>query len=242
MDLIGKVALVTGSARRLGRAIALELARGGADAALHYHRSADQAGATRDAIAALGRRAEVFPADLADPRQIESLFATLARSFGRLDVLVNNAAVYAPTPLEALSAEQWDAHLAVNARAAALCIRHAIPLMPAGGVVVNIADSVAPHGRAGYAAYCASKGALLALTRSAAIELAGRNIRVNAVSPGLALWHDDATDAQRAAVLAEIPMRRPGAPADVAAAVAFLVRGDYVTGQEIRVDGGWHME
>jgi len=241
MELTGKVALVTGAARRLGRAIALELARGGADIALHYHRSAEQATATGGEITALGRRAELFRADLTDPRQIQRMFAAVGAAFGRLDILVNNAAVHDRTPIQSLTARQWDAQFAVNARAAALCIRHAIALMPAGGAIVNIADAAAMHGRADYAAYCASKAASLALARSAARALAGRNIRVNAVSPGLALWHENVPDAEKSAVLEQIPMKRIGAPEDIAAAVLFLIRNDYITGQDIRVDGGWHM-
>ena len=241
MELAGKTALVTGSARRLGKSIALALARAGADVALHCHRSITDAAQTREEIAALGRRAEVFPADLADPRQIEELFAAVARSFPRLDVLVNNAAVYAPTPIESLTAEQWDAQSAVNARAPALCIRHAIALMPAGGAIVNIADSSGPSGRADYTAYCASKAALAALTRSTALSLARRNIRVNTVSPGVALWHQNATESEKSAVIAQIPMKRAGTGDDVASAVLFLIRSDYITGQDLRVDGGWHM-
>ena len=241
MELTGKVALVTGAARRLGRSIALALARAGADVAIHCHRSVASAAQTREEITALGRRAEVFPADLADPWRIEELFAAVARFFPRLDVLVNNAAVYAPTPIETLTAEQWDAHAAVNARAPALCIRHAIALMPAGGVIVNIADATGPSGRADYPAYCASKAALAALTRSAARSLARRNIRVNAVSPGVALWHEDASESEKSAVIAQVPMKRAGTGEDVAAAVLFLIRSDYITGQDLRVDGGWHM-
>jgi NAD(P)-dependent dehydrogenase (short-subunit alcohol dehydrogenase family) len=241
MELTCKVALVTGAARRLGRAIALELARAGANIMLHYHRSSEEATRTRDEIIALGRQAELFQADLADPRQIERLVIAVGKSFGRLDVLVNNAALYDRTPIETLTAEQWDAELAVNARAPALCIRHAIGLMPAGGAIINIADAAAPRGQADFAAYCASKGALLALTRSAARALGARNIRVNSVSPGLAMWHEDASEAEKAWVLEQIPMKRIGSPADIAAAALFLVGNDYVTGQDIRVDGGWCM-
>jgi len=241
MDLAGKTALVTGGAKRIGRAIALELARAGASVAVHYGRSRDEAAALAEEIRRLGVRAEAVHADLADPAQIEAMFAELRRAFARLDVLVNSAGVYDRTPIDTLTAEQWDAQMDVNARAAALCIRHALGLMGEGGAIVNITDSAAGRGFAGFPAYCASKGAMLALTKSAARALAGRGIRANAVAPGVAVWQPDVTEEQKAKVLAHVPMRRSGTPEDVAAAAAFLLRQDYITGQELRVDGGWHM-
>ena len=242
MELHQKLALVTGSARRIGRAIAIELARAGADIAVHYGRSQAQARDTAEQIRRLGRRAELFQADLRQPEQIASLLAAVGQAFGRLDVLVNSAAIYDRTPLAELTAEQWDTQMAVNARAAALCIRHALPLMrEAGGAIINITDISAEKPWPGYAAYCASKAALVALTKSAAKALAGLKIRVNAVAPGVAEWHQGATEAQKQAVLAQVPLRRAGSAADVAAAVVFLARQDYITGQNLRVDGGWHM-
>jgi len=241
MDLEGKVALVTGAARRLGREIAVALARAGCDVAAHFNHSGDDARATVREIAATGRRAELFQADLSDPAQIAAMFASLGEELGRLDVLVNNAAVCERTPLERLTAEQWDAQIAVNARSAALCIRHAVELMPDGGAIVNITDIAAEKAFPAYAAYCASKAALLALTGSAAKALAGRNIRVNAVAPGVVLWAEGTDEQTKRRVLAQVPMKRPGRPADVAAAVVFLAQHDYITAQSLRVDGGWHM-
>ncbi len=243
MELSGKTALVTGSARRVGRAIALALGRAGADVVVHYNRSAAEAEAAAEEIRQLGRQATTRQADLTDPAQIESMFAAVAESPGRLDVLVNSAAVFYRTPIDALTAEQWDRQFAVNARAAALCIRCAIPLLRAagGGAIVNITDIAAEKGWAGYPAYCASKAAVAALTKSAARALAGENIRVNAVAPGAAQWAEGQSDDEKQAVLAQVPLRRAGSPEDVAAAVVFLARHDYITGQNLRVDGGWHM-
>ena len=241
MDLHGKTALVTGSARRVGRAIALALARAGADVAVHSHRSGEEAQAVAAEIEALGRKAILLSADLADPAQIERMFDDLGRSWGRLDILVNSAAVYDRTPIETLTAEQWDREQAVNARAPALCIRWAIPLMPDGGTIVNITDIGAEKATPGYPAYSASKAALLALTKSAAKALAGRNIRVNSVAPGVALWPEGLPPQQQEKVLRQVPMKRPGTPEDIAAAVLFLAQQDYITGQNLRVDGGWHM-
>jgi NAD(P)-dependent dehydrogenase (short-subunit alcohol dehydrogenase family) len=240
MDLQGKIALVTGSSRRLGRQIALTLAGAGADLALHYFRSADQAARLAQEVHALGRQARTFQADLSRPEQIEALFTAIGSAFGRLDVLVNNAAVYHATPIDALTAQQWDEEFAVNARAAALCIRHAIPLMTAGGAIVNIADVSAEKGRGDYVAYAASKAALLAVTKSCALALASRGIRVNAVSPGIVLSREE-DDELKQRMLSRIPLGRIGGPESVAQAVLFLLRNDYITAQNLRVDGGWHM-
>lgn len=242
MDLQGKIALVTGGARRVGAAISMTLARRGCDLAIHCSRSIGPADDLAKTIRAMGCRAEVFRADLADPKEIAAMFGAMELSFGRLDILVNNAAVYDPTPIDTLTPEQWDAQFAVNVRAPALCIHHALRIMPGGGSIINIADIQAEEPRAAYGAYCASKAALLSLTQSCAKTLAGRNIRVNAVSPGIAEWADTATDAHKQAVLKHVPMNRPGTPLDVAAAVAFLAAQDYITGQNIRVDGGWCMK
>ena len=154
---------------------------------------------------------------------------------------MNNAAVYHRTPIDTLTAAQWDAAQAVNARAAALCIRHASALMGDGGAIVNITDIAAGKAWGGYPAYCASKAALTALTKSCAKALAGRNIRVNAVAPGAILWDAASNDRTRQRVLAQIPMKRTGTPEDIAAAVVFLATQDYITAQTLRVDGGWHM-
>jgi len=241
MLLEGKVALVTAAARRVGRAIATEFARAGADIALHYHSSHDEARAAAEELRSLGRRVELLQADLEDPRKIARMFDVMAEKFGCLDVLVNNAAVYDATPLDGFSVEQWDRQFAVNVRAAALCISHGAKLMASGGTIVNIADTTAGGGRARYAAYCASKAALLSLTRSAAKALAP-DITVNAVSPGVAEWAEDADEQRKNAVLASVPMKRPGSAADVAQAVLFLATNPYITAQNLRVDGGWHME
>ena len=156
-------------------------------------------------------------------------------------MLVNNASLYEPTPIETLTAESWDRQMAVNARAPALCVRHALGLMPSGSAIVNITDTHAETGRSTFIAYSASKGALLTLTKTLARALAARNIRVNAVGPGVAAWPPTATEAVKAKVLAQVPLGRAGRPEDIAAAVVFLASHDYITGQHLRVDGGWHM-
>ncbi len=241
MELTGKVVLVTGSARRIGRAIALALARAGADVIIHYNRSRTDAEATARQIRALGVEAVAIQADLSEPQQIAEMFDAVAEKFGRLDVLVNNAAVFERTPIETLSAEQWDTQMNLNARAPALCIRCAMPLMRDGGAIINITDIAAEKPLAGYPAYCASKAALLGLTKSAAKALAGRNIRVNAVAPGAILWAEGISEEKKQVVLNQIPLKRLGCPDDIAAAVVFLAKHDYITGQTLRIAGGWHM-
>ena len=239
MELQGKITLVTGGARRVGRAIAAALAGAGANIALHFGRSQADAERTADELRAAGVSVELFHADLADPAAIARMFAGVAERFGRLDVLVNNAAVYHRTPIDKLTAQQWDAELAINARAPALCIRHALPLLADGGAIINIADIAAEKGWPGFPAYCASKAALIALTKSTAKALAKRGIRVNSVSPGVVMWAGDQPDEDHQAVLAQVPMGRPGSAEDVAMAVLFLLGNDYITAQNLRVDGGW---
>ncbi len=241
MELTDKIALVTGASRRIGRAIALALGRAGADVIIHYNRSQSEAEATAGEIAAAGRRVETVRADLAEPDQIAEMFDAITKKFARLDVLVNNAAVFERMSIETLSAERWDAQMNVNARAPALCIRHAIGLMPNGGAIVNITDIAAEKPWPGYTAYCASKAALLGLTKSAALALAGRNIRVNAVAPGMILWPEGVPEKEQQKIIAHIPLKRPGRPEDIAAAVVFLAQHDYITGQTLRIDGGWCM-
>ena len=243
MKLDGRIALITGAGKRVGRTISLELARRGADIAVHYRSSDKEARATAEEVRQIGRRAELFRADLSQPDEIETMFGRLRETFGRLDVLVNSAGIYHHTPIETLTAAQWDTLIAVNARGPALCIRYAAELMDTDGAIVNITDIAAEKTWAGFPAYCASKAALLAVTKSSAKALAGRNIRVNAVAPGAILWQENnpEEDRRREQVLKQIPMKRVGTPEDIAAAVAFLIDNDYITAQTLRVDGGWHM-
>jgi len=240
MDIQGTTALVTGAAKRVGKSIAIDLALAGANIVVHYHESADQARACAEEIRSLGVSCELLGADLSEPGQIDELFGAVKANFGKLDILVNNAAVCKSTPLSSLTADLWDDQFSVNARAAALCISRASKLMPPGGAIVNIADVGAGIGWGGYSAYCASKAALVALTKSAAKALAPK-IRVNAVSPGIVDWSDDISEVRKQTVIAHIPMNRAGSPKDIASAVVFLLQQDYITGQELRVDGGWHM-
>lgn len=235
---MSKVALVTGAARRVGRAIALELARAGYDIGLHFNTSGRDADEAAAAIRDTGRRVASLPADLADPAAAVALPGRCAAELGRLDVLVNNASTFEPMRLADVDVSKWNRTLSVNLTAPTLLCRSAVPLFAAGGVIVNICDIHAERPLPSYLAYSISKAGLVALTRALAVELAPA-IRVNAVAPGVAEWPDDYSEEKRERIIARIPAHRAGTPEDVAAAVRFLtLNATYVTGFVLNVDGG----
>ena len=235
------LALVTGAAHRVGRAIALELARQGFAIGLHYHGSSAAAESTAREIEAFGPVYRL-PADLRDPAQVEELFARAAGLPHPLRVLVNSAAVMAHGSLVNLPVEDWDAALDLNLRAPWLCARAAAPLMETagGGVIVNISDSGAHKQWTGYPAYIISKAALETLTRLLARALAP-SVRVNAVAPGLILPAADLPPEQWQRLVDRLPLQAAGTPEDVARAVVFFVQNPYVTGQVLAVDGGYQL-
>lgn len=239
MKLDDRVALVTGSARRLGRQIALALAGSGADVAVHCHRSTRAARQTVEELRALGIRAEVFNADLTRVQEIDALFAAVESAFGRLDVLVNNASVFERKPFLDVAPDDYDRVMGVNLRAAFFCSQVAARLMRRGGagLIVNLADVAAYQPWPAYAAHSISKAGLVMMTRVLARALAPE-IRVNAVAPGPVLPPETADDAERERLAELTALRRLGTPEDVARAVLFLVDSDYITGETIVVDGG----
>jgi len=249
MDLDGKVALVTGGGKRVGRAIGLALAGEGVRLMVHYGHSAEAAGDTVAAARALGVEAEAVPADLARPEAIAGLFETVHGRFGRLDFLVNNAASFQRRAFDAISLDEWEAVMAVNLRAPFLCTQHAARLMravdrPPGetALVVNLADLSGVQAWRGYTHHGVSKAALLHLTRVAARELAPA-VRVCAIVPGAvlpAVGFDPEGETWRR-IGQGVPLGRSGAPDDVARAVVFLARSDYITGAILPVDGGAHL-
>lgn len=244
----GKVALVTGGARRVGRAVALRLAERGMDVAITYRSSGDAAQQVVEQVRAMGRRAHAFEADLQQPDVGQTVRRRFEQQFDRLDALVNNAAIFWPRPLAQITPADYDQFQAVNARAPLLLIQALAPMLShhwreddptSPGRVVNFIDAhVLGQPMAGYAAYAASKAALRQLTQSLAVELAPR-VTVNAVAPGVVAWAEDFDEAQREQYLARVPLQRAGTPDDAAAAVRYLVcDAHYCTGQTLRVDGG----
>lgn len=241
-DLRGKTALVTGGARRVGRAIAIQLADAGMDVAVTFNRSATEADQLVHRLESMGRRAAAIQVDLADPAAADHVHDAFSRRFDRLYALVNNAGTFAPGPIGTIDAREYDHHMAVNARAPLMLIQKFAPMLAAHdtpGRVVNFIDiHVMGQPLPGYAAYNASKAALHEITMTCAMELAPK-VTVNAVAPGVVAWAESYTPEQRERYMKRVPLARPGTPEDAAAAVLFLVRdADYCTGQIIKLDGG----
>jgi pteridine reductase len=234
------VALVTGGGRRVGRALAIGLGRDGYRVAVHYHASLEGADGTIRAIHATGGAAGAFAADLVDPDAPAALVNQVAGTFGRLDVVVNSAAVMERMPVGEVTPAAWDAVLALNLRAPFLIAQEAARHLREGGSIINIADLSAFETWTGYIPHGVSKAGLVHMTRSLARALAPR-IRVNAVAPGTVLL-PESMDARAAEHLtATTPLRRSGSPEDVLQAVRYLLSANYVTGETIIVDGGRHV-
>ena len=239
------VALVTGSARRIGAEIARRQHAAGYDLALHYRGSANDAQALATELEAVRANSTLLlQADLAEFDRLPELVAKTIGRFGRLDALVNNASGFHPTPFGATTPAQWDELFAINARAPFFLSQAAAPhLANANGAIVNIADIHAERPLRGHAVYAMSKAALLHMTRSLALELAPK-VRVNAVSPGAILWPEGGKDPDaQAALLARTPLGRTGTPQEIAEAVLWLLQdARYCTGQTLHVDGGRMLE
>ncbi len=243
MDLHNRVALVTGSSRGIGRAIALELGRRGADIVIHHRRNSTraQAEAVAQELRSLGRRTLVIKADVADPSDVARMFSVIQSAFGKLDILVNNAASAVFRPLLQLEEKHWEHVWDVNVRAITLCIKHAVPLM-SRGVIVNITSLGSMRYLPNYGALGAAKAAIESLTRSYAVELAPA-IRVNAVCGGLV---DETGFSEmmpldvKERVIQLTPAGRLAKPEDIAKVVAFLCSDDaeMIRGQSIIIDGG----
>jgi NAD(P)-dependent dehydrogenase (short-subunit alcohol dehydrogenase family) len=238
MELNGRVALVTGGAHRLGKAIALALARAGAHVAIHYHRSAAQAEATLAEMRAMGVEATAIQGDLTVVAEVERVVDAALARWGQLELLVNSAGIWGATPLGSVDEARWAELLDTNLRSAFFAVQRAAPaLRAARGAVVNIADASALRPGRNYTPYLVSKGGLLTMTEALAKELAPE-VRVNAVAPGPVLLPDDWTPAQAERAARSVLLRRLGSPEDVAQAVVYLAGADYVTGVILPVDGG----
>jgi NAD(P)-dependent dehydrogenase (short-subunit alcohol dehydrogenase family) len=239
MDIEGKVALVTGAAKRLGRTIALALAERGAELVLHYHTSEREAHEVLGLVKRLGGKPVAVRADLAASPEIDAVVEGAMRAFGRIDILVNSAAIFYRTPFSALTEADWDRFLTVNLKAPFLLCRHVgeVMLRQGRGKIINLADIAGAKVWAEFIPYSVSKAGLLALTTGLAKALAP-TVQVNAIAPGAVLLPDDSAADERARAAERVPLRRLGAPADIARAALYLVESDFVTGEVLTVDGG----
>ena len=242
----GKVALITGG-RRIGAVVATTLAKAGADIALIYNKSLTEASETASAVTALGRRAIVVQADVTSEQACKAAVDTTVGEFGRLDILINMASLYASKPFADLTPADWDRQMAVDLRAT-FCFSHAAaPIMRknGGGRIINFTDWVAASARPrypGYTPYYVAKSGVKALTETLALELAADQILVNAIAPGPILAPPEMSNEESDAVVKSTPLGRWGGEEEIAKAVTFLVDSDFVTGETIRVDGGRHIK
>ena len=247
MNFSGKTAIVTGGSRGIGRAVCLELARGGANVVLCYAGNEEAARATAAECEALGASVLTVKCDVSDSAQVKTLVDSAITAYGRVDILVNNAGITRDGLLMTMKEEDFDAVAATNLKGTFLCMKAVARQMMRQryGRIVNLSSVVGVRGNAGQVNYAASKAGVIGMTKSMAKELATRGVTVNAVAPGFIETDMTAamTDAAKTATLASIPMGRLGAAEDVARAVAFLASDEaaYVTGQVLAVDGGMAM-
>ena len=247
MTLVGKVALVTGGSRGIGRAVALKLAENGADVAINYAGNTAAAEEVKAAIEKMGRKAMRVQGSVADTDGVQALVNQVVKELGRLDILINNAGITRDGLLMRMKEADWDAVLETNLKGVFNCSKAVMRTMmkQKSGRIVNMASVVGEMGNAGQANYAAAKAGVIGFTKSLAKEVASRGITVNAVAPGFIATDMTKvlTDDQKAEMARSIPLGRAGQPEDVANAVLFLVSDEaaYITGQVLNVDGGMVM-
>lgn len=247
MHLAGKVALITGASRGIGQAVALEMARAGADIAVNYSGSEAAAQATVDQVKALGRKAIMVKANVADADEVAAMVEAVQAEFGHIDILVNNAGITRDTLLMRMKDSDWDDVININLKGVYLVTKVVSKLMmkQRSGRIINMSSVVGVTGNAGQANYSASKAGVIGFTKTCAKELASRGILVNAIAPGFI--HTDMTDVLpekvKEATLAAIPLHRMAEPKEVASVAVFLASeyASYITGQVLNVDGGMVM-
>lgn len=247
MSLSGKNALITGSSRGIGRAIALELGRRGVNIAVNYAGSEAKAEEVVQELKALGVEAMKIQADVADEQAVKTMMKEVTKTLGSIDILVNNAGITRDNLLMRMKVEEFDDVIETNLKGAFLCTKTVTRQMmkQRSGRIINIASIVGVSGNPGQANYVAAKAGLIGLTKSTAKELATRNILVNAIAPGFITTDmtDVLSEEQKTAILSSIPLEKLGEPEDIANVVCFLASNDakYITGQTIHVDGGMVM-
>jgi NAD(P)-dependent dehydrogenase (short-subunit alcohol dehydrogenase family) len=239
MDLNGKVALVTGGAKRLGKAIVSALAARGCKVVVHYHTSRAEAEQTVGELLAAGREAIAVRADITQEAEVDRMIETAVARFGRIDILVNNAAVFFRTPAETLTVEEWEQVMEVNLTGTFLCA-HKIGLRMrewGWGHIINMADVAGLRPWADYIPYSVSKACVITFTQGLAMELAPQ-VMVNAIAPGPILFQDDTPPEVRRREIDKTLLKRAGTPEEVAELVVFVAESDYSTGSVFPVDGG----
>lgn len=235
--LSGKVALVTGAGKRLGRAVALRLASEGADIAVHFGKSEEEASAVAGEIEAMGRRAIPMQAELTSVEEIRALVQRTAHEFGRIDVLVNSAASFLPSSVISTTEEIWDVSLDTNVKGPFFLAQASAPwLRRSNGVIVNFSDTGGILGWPGYIAHSISKAGMIMLTKTLAKALAPE-VRVNAIAPGTITMPGDPPEWEQEFVKLA-PLKKTGTPDDIAEAVSYLVRAKFLTGHVLVLDGG----
>ncbi|CDE93135.1 MULTISPECIES: 3-oxoacyl-[acyl-carrier-protein] reductase [Acidaminococcus] len=247
MTLVGKVALVTGGSRGIGRAIALKLAENGADVAINYAGNTAAAEEVKTAIEQMGRKALLVQGSVADTDGVQTIVNTVVKELGRLDILINNAGITRDGLLMRMKEADWDDVMHTNLKGVYNCSKAVLRTMmkQRSGRIVNMASVVGEMGNAGQTNYAAAKAGVIGFTKSLAKEVASRGITVNAIAPGFIATDMTSvlTDDQKAEMARTIPLGRAGQPEDVANAVLFLVSegAAYITGQVLNVDGGMVM-
>lgn len=242
MDISGKVALITGSSKRVGRETAVELARRGARIAIHYRSDEPGAKETLRLVREAGGSGEVFQAELTDIAAVERMFSDLETRMKALHILVNNASVFDPGTLDQSTPELWNAQMDSNAMAPFFVAQRAAGLLclQPQGKIVNLVDVAGETIWPGYLAYSVSKAALIAVNRGLAKALAP-DIQVNAIAPGPVLFPEHYTQDQKHLAIERTLLKRAGSPRDIVNAIVFLLENDYITGEVLHVDGGRHI-
>jgi 3-oxoacyl-[acyl-carrier protein] reductase len=247
MNLEGKAALVTGASRGIGREIALELARNGANVAVNFSGSEAKANEVVDEIKKLGKDAFAIKCDVSNSEEVATMVKETIDRFGKLDILVNNAGITRDNLLMRMKEDEWDDVININLKGVFLCTKAVSRQMmkQRNGRIINIASIVGAMGNAGQANYVAAKAGIIGLTKTTAKELASRNITVNAIAPGFISTDmtDKLSEDVKGEMLKQIPLARLGEPKDIAKMTVFLASDDssYVTGQTLHINGGMYM-
>jgi len=240
MIIKDKVILVTGSAKRVGKCIALTLAEKGANVVINYNTSEKEAEKVTEDIRKIGVKSVAIKADVSKADEVESMIGQIINKFGCLHVLINNAAVFFKTPFETLTENDWDINIDINLKGAFLCSKYAADVMlkQKEGKIINIGDWSGIRPYTNYIPYCVSKAGVIALTKALAKTLAP-DVQVNCILPGAIILPEDFSEKEREQIISDVPLKRMGSPDDIAATAAFLIEGsDFITGGVYAVDGG----